>query len=133
MNATQSSNFRNDRGRGRRRSRGRGRGRFVPYNDYTHDKRPNNPQKRERNNNTQRGEPKKQYEKKCYRCGMEGHWSRNCRTVDHLVKLYQASLKGKNKGVETNANDLTPMDQHDVEATTSLDVVDFLVYLEDTK
>ena len=33
---------------------------------------------------------------------MEGHWSQVCRTESHLVKLYQDSLKEKNKRVETN-------------------------------
>ena len=41
-------------------------------------------------------------EETCYRCGMEGHWSRTCRTTKHLVDLYQASLKDKGKRVETN-------------------------------
>ena len=35
----------------------------------------------------------------CYRCGMEGHWSRTCRTAKHLVDLYQASLKEKGKKI----------------------------------
>ncbi|KAL0304648.1 UNVERIFIED_CONTAM: hypothetical protein Sangu_3072000 [Sesamum angustifolium] len=38
----------------------------------------------------------------CHRCGMSGHWSRTCRTAQHLVKLYQTSLKAKGKEVETN-------------------------------
>ena len=33
---------------------------------------------------------------------MEGHWSRTCRTPKHLVDLYQASIKEKGKGIETN-------------------------------
>ena len=33
---------------------------------------------------------------------MKGHWERTCRTAKHLVELYQASLKGKGKVVETN-------------------------------
>ena len=33
---------------------------------------------------------------------MKGHWSRNCRTPKHLVDLYQASIKEKGKGIETN-------------------------------
>ena len=50
-NVTQVSNTRRgyDRGRGRGhghgRGRGRGRGRFMPYNNYNNDKRPNNHQK----------------------------------------------------------------------------------------
>ena len=42
------------------------------------------------------------YETECYRCGMKGHWSRTCRTAKHLVDLYQASMKGKDKQIETN-------------------------------
>jgi hypothetical protein len=30
---------------------------------------------------------------KGHRCGMEGHWSRNCRTLKYLPNLYQASIK----------------------------------------
>ena len=33
---------------------------------------------------------------------MEGHWSRTCLTPKHLVDLYQASIKEKGKGIETN-------------------------------
>ncbi|XP_068304373.1 uncharacterized protein [Pyrus communis] len=36
----------------------------------------------------------------CHRCGNNGHWARTCRTLKHLVDLYQASIK--KKGVETN-------------------------------
>ena len=42
---------------------------------------------------------------------MEGHWSRTCRTPKHLVDLYQASIKEKEKGIETNfANHNDPED-----------------------
>ena len=40
-----------------------------------------------------------------YRCGMEGHWSRTCRTAKHLVDLYQASLKENGKKIEINFRD----------------------------
>ena len=33
---------------------------------------------------------------------MEGHWSRTCCTLKHFVDLYQASIKEKGKGIETN-------------------------------
>ena len=33
---------------------------------------------------------------------MKGHWSRTNRTAKHLVDLYQASMKGKDKHIETN-------------------------------
>ena len=33
---------------------------------------------------------------------MEGHWSCFCCTLQHLVDLYQASIKEKEKGIETN-------------------------------
>ena len=36
---------------------------------------------------------------------MKGHWSRTCRTSKHLVDLYQASIKGKEKGIEMNFTD----------------------------
>lgn len=29
----------------------------------------------------------------CFRCGMKGHLSRNCRTSRHLVDLYRASIR----------------------------------------
>ncbi|XP_013594612.1 PREDICTED: uncharacterized protein LOC106302699 [Brassica oleracea var. oleracea] len=32
----------------------------------------------------------------CYRCGMTNHWANKCKTPQHLVKLYQESIKGKN-------------------------------------
>ncbi|KAI3467739.1 hypothetical protein Pfo_024402 [Paulownia fortunei] len=49
-----------------------------------------------------------------------GHWRRICHTSKHFVDLYQASLKEKGKGVETNIIEhYTPMD------FMQLDVVDF--------
>ena len=51
-------------------------------------------------------QPPTNYENKCYKCGMKGHWSRTCYTIDHLVKLYQTSLKEKSKEkLETNLID----------------------------
>ncbi|KAL0448112.1 UNVERIFIED_CONTAM: hypothetical protein Slati_1939100 [Sesamum latifolium] len=33
---------------------------------------------------------------------MSGDWFRTCRMAQHLIKLYQASVKAKGKEVETN-------------------------------
>lgn len=133
-NATQSQNRGRGRGhgrgggRGRSHRRGRGRGRYVPYNhnDHIRGKRQNNLQKWDNtqkwDNNDKKSEEKKHYEEICYRCGIEGHWSRTCRTAKHLVDLYQASLKGKGKNAETNF-----IDQNNVyDDITHLDVADFL-------
>ncbi|KAL0378667.1 UNVERIFIED_CONTAM: hypothetical protein Sradi_3172200 [Sesamum radiatum] len=84
------------RGRGHG-ARGRGRGRGNHHNTWIN----LNIQKNNGN------KAKNQQEKTtngdlCHRCGMSGHWSRTCRTAQHLVKLYQASVKAKGKEVETN-------------------------------
>ncbi|XP_004234725.1 uncharacterized protein [Solanum lycopersicum] len=31
----------------------------------------------------------------CHRCGMKGHWKKECRATEHFVRLYQDSLKRK--------------------------------------
>ncbi|XP_071902181.1 uncharacterized protein [Coffea arabica] len=146
-NATQLQNFDRDRGRGGRggrgggrgrgrghggdRGRGRGRGKFVPRENFNRGKQQNVSQKRENNYDQKNGE-KKVYEEKCYQCGLKGHWSRTCRTAEHLVDLYQASLKKKDKGVETNfidqKNDYDDGDDADM---THLDVADFFEHPED--
>ncbi|XP_027085055.2 uncharacterized protein [Coffea arabica] len=128
-NGTQFQN--SGRGRGRGRSRGRDRSRFVPCENYSRGKQQNIFQKRENNYDPKNGE-KKVYEEKCYRCDMEGHWSRTCRTAEYLVDLYQALLKKKDKGVETNfidqKNDYDDVDDADM---TQLDIADFFEHPED--
>ena len=52
---------------------------------------------------------------------MKGHWVRTCRTPKYLADLYQASLKEKEKGVETNF-----VNHNDQIDTTQLDISDFL-------
>ncbi|CAL9019214.1 unnamed protein product, partial [Prunus brigantina] len=69
----------------------------------------------------------KKSDEACYKYGMKGHWSRTCRTMKHLVNLYQASIKGKGKEKETNFINFSnifydftePMD------ITHLDALDF--------
>jgi len=39
----------------------------------------------------------KNYEDTCYTCGMKRHWTRTSRTPKHLVDLYLASIKEKEK------------------------------------
>ena len=66
----------------------------------------------------------KAHDELCFRCGMEGHWSRTCRTAKHLVDLYQAS-KGKGKEIKMNfAGHNDPEDYMGVDIT-HLDVSDF--------
>ena len=51
---------------------------------------------------------------------MKGHWFRVCRTLKHLVDLYQAPKKEKGKEIERNFIDHeNPID------ITHLDVLDF--------
>ncbi|XP_060202781.1 uncharacterized protein LOC132631205 [Lycium barbarum] len=61
-------------------------------------------------------------EDKCYRCGGSGHWSRTYRTAKHLVELYQASMKRKEKNPEAN---FISENQDDI-----MDVVDFFEHPE---
>ncbi|XP_027108616.1 uncharacterized protein [Coffea arabica] len=140
-NGTQFQNSGQGRGRGRRGSRGRSRGRsrgherdrsrFVPRKNYSRSKQQNISQKRENNYDPKNGE-KKVYEEKCYRCGMKSHWSRTYHTAEHLVDLYQVSLKKKDKDIETNfidqKNDYDDADDTDM---THLDVADFFEHPED--
>ncbi|XP_071933525.1 uncharacterized protein [Coffea arabica] len=129
-NGTQFQN--SGRSRGRDRGRGRDRSRFVPREDYSRGKQQNISQKGENNYDPKEGE-KKVYEEKCYRCGMEGHWSRTCRTAEHLVDLYQASLKKKDKDVETNFIDQKNAYDDDDADMTHLDIADFFEHPEDAK
>ncbi|XP_011100991.1 uncharacterized protein LOC105179093 [Sesamum indicum] len=78
------------RGRGRGRGNDRGNTWINPIIQKHNGNKAKNQQEKTTNENL------------CYRCGISGHWSRTCRTAQHLVKLYQASVKAKGKEVETN-------------------------------
>ena len=41
----------------------------------------------------------------CNYCSLTGYWSRACRTPKHFVELYQSSIKGKGKRVESHSID----------------------------
>ena len=62
----------------------------------------------------------KNLEDSCSRCGSKGHLSRTYHTRKHLVKLYQASLKGK--GEEINFTKHHDLEDH----TTHLDTSNFI-------
>ena len=117
----------NGRGRGRGRNRGRGRDRGRGISNYT--LRGNNHLdfKKTTNDDHRRKTPQnkkiKSGENQCFRCGMNGHWTRTCRTSKHLVDLYQASLKEKGKNVEVNF--AYQDDVFDPSNMTHLDVADF--------
>ncbi|KAL0409695.1 UNVERIFIED_CONTAM: hypothetical protein Sradi_1903900 [Sesamum radiatum] len=53
----------------------------------------------------------------CHRCGMFGHWSHTCSMAQHLVKLYQASVKTKGKEVETNFIEVGISDNTHIDAS----------------
>jgi hypothetical protein len=54
---------------------------------------------------------------------MINHWSRTCRTLKHLVELYQASIKkNRKKKVETN---FIKNESSGILMDTHLDVSDF--------
>ncbi|XP_026384451.1 uncharacterized protein LOC113280028 [Papaver somniferum] len=62
----------------------------------------------------------KHHESVCHRCGSPGHWANVCRTARHLVDLYQASIKGKEKKAEISFSQYDiPMD------IAHLDIYDF--------
>ena len=115
VNAISSQNY----GRGRERGRGRSRGRNSrQYNNsssyqkrkalFHHQKWNNNELRQENGESTKK--KSKAPQDTCYRCGMEGHWSRTYRTAKHLVDLYQASLKENGKKMEMNLTDSNGMD-----------------------
>jgi hypothetical protein len=64
---------------------------------------------------------------------MKGHWSCTCRKPKHLVDLYQASIKEKEKGIEMNfgnhsnhVDSLVFLDTLNGEGIIHLDVSNFL-------
>ena len=138
-NGTSFDTHRRNYVRGHGRGRGRGCGRNNQYREdriHNSSKRNNTPyhQKNQSGKGLQ-NKPSNSHENKCYRCGMEGHWSRTCRTPKHLVDLYQASIKEKGKGIETNFvdhNDLEdPMNYLDLPNRVDMTHLDVSNFFED--
>ena len=107
VNAISSQNYGRGRGRGRGRSRGRNSRQYNNSSSYQkrkasfHHQKWNNNELRQENGESAKKKSKAPQDT-CYRCGMEGHWSRTCRTTKHLVDLYRASLKENGKKIEMN-------------------------------
>ena len=113
-------------GRGHTHGRRRGRGGHFKKN-YTHYKW---------NNKDGKGikDQSKKGKSVCHRCGSSDHWSRTCRTPKHLVDLYQQSIKGKGKNVETNFFYVNDKDDYGITGSsqgyyglTDINVDEFLI------
>ena len=97
-NENRNTNRFRGRGRGSRHDSQRGSGRPTHHN--------NKPQHRNayapNQNKGKKPMQKHENDNVCNRCGLIGHWSHTCRTQKHFVELYQASIKGKGKRVESH-------------------------------
>ncbi|KAH1114935.1 hypothetical protein J1N35_008313, partial [Gossypium stocksii] len=112
---------------GRGHSGGCGRGRTS---NHFHGGHNNDTSNRQKKNNTERQEkngqnnPSNIVENICYRYDMKGHQSRTSHTFEHLVKLYQASIKKKENHIETNfisQNDEIEAKDEDIHYNTKTD------------
>ncbi|XP_021719439.1 uncharacterized protein LOC110687128 [Chenopodium quinoa] len=80
----------------RGRSRGRGRNNFQRKCNFKNSEKQKGQSSRSHKQTLSKGK------NICYRCGMIGHWGHTCCTAKHLVDLYQASVKGKEKNAKAN-------------------------------
>ncbi|XP_059310588.1 uncharacterized protein LOC132061931 [Lycium ferocissimum] len=110
-----------DSGCGRGHDNGQGRNSSLGIN---HSSKKNDFQRGKKKDDRHEVPEARSSENKCYRCGGSGHWSRTCYTVKHLVELYQASIKRKEKNPEAN---FIFENQVDI---TDLDLADFFEHPE---
>ncbi|KAM3251328.1 hypothetical protein P3L10_005398 [Capsicum annuum] len=113
VNDVHSHNARRGKGRGPDRGRGRGR-----------DDQERNPVPGVNNSSNKKRKDEKREAVTCFRCGGKGHYSCDCHALKHLVDLYQASLKKKERNPEANF-----LSENNVDITC-LDVVDFFEHPE---
>ncbi|KAK5836372.1 hypothetical protein PVK06_012159 [Gossypium arboreum] len=109
VNVAVHNNYENRKYRGRNHGRGHsggcGRGHISNHYHGGHNTDTSNHYKKNNNERQERSgqnNSSKIVENIYYRCGVKGHWSRTCCTHEHLVKLYQASIKKKGRHMETN-------------------------------
>ncbi|KAM3362109.1 hypothetical protein P3S68_016963 [Capsicum galapagoense] len=102
------------RGKGCGPGRGCGRDRSCGHDDQER-----NPVPGVNHSSNKKRKHKKREAITCFRCGGKGHYSRDCRALKHLVDLYQASLKKKERNFEANFLSENVVD------ITSLDIADF--------
>ena len=100
-NANENRNTSRFRGRGRKSRCGFQRGSGRPTN---HNNKPQHRNAYAPNQNKGK-KPMQKHENgnACNRCGLTGHWSRTCRIQKYFVELYQASINGKRKRVESHS------------------------------
>ncbi|KAM3284560.1 hypothetical protein P3S67_023359 [Capsicum chacoense] len=98
---------------------GRGRGRGCGRDDQER-----NPVSGVNNSSNKRRKNEKCEAVTCFRCGGKGHYSRDCCALKHLVDLYPASLKKKERNPEANF-----LSENNVDITC-LDVADFFEHPE---
>ena len=67
-----------------------------------HHQKWNNTEAKQENGKCLQDKPPKNHENNYYRYGMKGHGSRTCCIPNHLVDLYQALIKAKEKEIEMN-------------------------------
>ena len=107
------------RGKGRGPVHGRGRRRDPGCDDQER-----NPVPGVNHSSNKKRKDEKREAVTCFRYDGKGHYSRDCHALKHLVDLYQASLKKKERNPEANF-----LSENNVDITC-LDVADFFEHPE---